>query len=90
MRSKKELARRLVEVRETLFGIDGGPQVTRLLDIPAHTWANYKRGVTMPGEILLGFVVATGVDPDWLIEGKGPMFRDADERDRSGRRFVNH
>jgi hypothetical protein len=90
MRSKKELARRLVEVRETLFGIDGGPQIARLLDLPARTWANYERGVTMPGEILLGFVVATGVDPDWLIEGKGPMFRDADEQDRSGRCFVNH
>ena len=90
MRKKREIARRLVEVRETLFGTDGGPQVARLLDLPARTWANYERGVTMPGEILLGFVVATGVDPDWLMEGKGPMFRDADEQDLSGRRFVNH
>jgi hypothetical protein len=90
MRKKREIARRVVEVRETLFGIDGGPQVARLLDLPARTWANYERGVTIPGEILLDFLVATGVDPDWLIEGRGPMFRGADEQDRSGRVFVKH
>ena len=88
MRSKKELARRLVEVRETLFGTNGGPQLANLLGVPSRTWANYERGITIPGEILLGFVVATGVDPDWLMEGKGPMFRDADEQLRSGRPVV--
>ena len=74
---------------KSLFGIDGGPHLARLLDLPPRTWANYERGITIPGEILLGFVVATGVNPDWLMEGKGPMFRDADEQNRSGRPFVN-
>ena len=70
MRSKWDLARRLREVRMKLHGVHGGPELARLPEVPYRTWTNYEQGVTIPGEILLAFVVETGIDPRWLLTGK--------------------
>jgi hypothetical protein len=35
---------------------------------------NYEQGVTMPSEILLLFIEATGVNPHWLLTGEGSKF----------------
>jgi hypothetical protein len=70
----RDLSRRLCEVRVALYGVHGGPELARRLGLPAPTWRNYEQGITIPGEILLAFIDATGVDPGWLLDGGGPMF----------------
>ena len=49
------------------------------LRLPVRTWLNYEAGVTIPGEVLLRFIDAAGVDAHWLLTGEGPKYRSADE-----------
>ena len=74
MRSTRDLAARLREVRMALYGSHSGPELARLLGLLDRTWRNYEQGITIPGEVLLAFIVATGVNPGWLLDGEGPMF----------------
>jgi hypothetical protein len=71
------LASRLGEVRRELFGdgADGVTALARALGIPARTWENYERGVTIPGRVLLLFLEHTGAEPHWLLTGEGPRYR---------------
>ena len=75
--SKQALADRLREVRLECFGDDAGLDLASSLAIPPRTWLNYEDGVTIPGEILLAFLVLTGTDPVWLLRGQGSRFRSA-------------
>jgi hypothetical protein len=78
---KASLSRRLREIRQELFGDHGGPELARRLNLPARTWYNYETGVTVPAEVLLGFIEQTGANPMYLISGEGPKYRPAnDER----------
>jgi len=72
---KASLSRRLKEVRQDRFGEHGGPELARRLNLPARTWYNYENGVTVPAEVLLGFIDETGTNPIWLLSGEGPMYR---------------
>jgi hypothetical protein len=72
---KASLSRRLREVRQELFGEHGGPELARRLNLPARTWYNYETGVTVPAEVLLGFIEQTGANPLWLLSGEGPKYR---------------
>lgn len=72
---KAVISSRLKEVREELFGDHGGPELARRLSIPARTWYNYETGVTVPAEVLLGFIDQTGANPLWLLSGEGPKYR---------------
>jgi transcriptional regulator with XRE-family HTH domain len=72
---KQELGGRLRRVRTDLYGEDGGPELARLLGLPARTWANYEAGVTMPGEVLLALLDLTGVEPRWLLRGGSLAYR---------------
>jgi hypothetical protein len=72
--TKSLLARRLREVREDRFGKHGVPELARHLGVPDRTWLNYESGVTIPGEVLLRFVEAAGVDAHWLSSGTGPKY----------------
>lgn len=72
---KASLSRRLKEVRQEIFGEHGGPELARGLGLPARTWYNYETGVTVPAEVLLGFIERTGVNPMWLLNGEGPRYR---------------
>jgi hypothetical protein len=72
---KASLSRRLREIRQEIFGDHGGPELARRLNLPARTWYNYETGVTVPAEVLLGFIEQTGVSPEWLLSGEGPRFR---------------
>ena len=48
---------------------------------PPRTWYNYETGVTVPAEVLLGFIEQTGANPIWLLTGEGPRYRrTTDER----------
>jgi len=78
---KASLSRRLRDIRQDLFGEHGGPELARRLNLPARTWYNYETGVTVPAEVLLGFIEQTGVNPMWLLSGEGPRYTHAaDER----------
>jgi hypothetical protein len=72
---KASLSRRLREIRQEIFGNHGGPELARRLNRPARTWYNYENGVTVPAEILLGFIEQTGANPEWLLSGQGPRYR---------------
>ena len=58
-----------------MFGEHGGPELARRLNLPARTWYNYETGVTVPAEVLLGFIDQTGANPLWLLSGEGPKYR---------------
>jgi hypothetical protein len=68
------LARRLREIREEIFGEHGGPELARRLGLPARSWYNYETGVTVPAEVLLGFIEQTGASPRFLSTGEGPRY----------------
>jgi SOS-response transcriptional repressor LexA len=72
---KASLSRRLREIRQELFGDHGGPELARRLNLPARTWYNYETGVTVPAEVLLGFIEQTGANPMYLISGEGSKYR---------------
>ncbi len=72
---KASLSRRLREIRQEIFGEHGGPELSRRLSLPARTWYNYETGVTVPAEVLLGFIEQTGANPAWLLNGEGPRYR---------------
>jgi hypothetical protein len=72
---KASLSRRLREIRQELFGEHGGPELARRLSLPARTWYNYETGVTVPAEVLLGFIDQTGANPSWLLSGEGMKYR---------------
>lgn len=71
MNQATALAHRLHEIRIEMYGDDGGPSLAETLGVPARTWANYESGVTIPGLVLLRFIVATDVEPRWLLTGEG-------------------
>jgi hypothetical protein len=72
---KASLSRRLREIRQELFGEHGGPELARRLNLPARTWYNYETGVTVPAEVMLGFIEQTGANPVWLLNGEGARYR---------------
>ena len=77
-----ELARRLLEVREELYGEHGGPLLAERLRIPFRTLFNYESGVTVPAVMLLRFIRITGVCPEWLTSGEGPRYAPCDRTER--------
>jgi hypothetical protein len=72
---KASISKRLREIRQELFGEHGGPELARRLNLPARTWYNYETGVTVPAEVLLGFIDQTGANPVWLLSGEGEHYR---------------
>jgi hypothetical protein len=75
IKAKYELADRVRQLREELFGERGGPELARRLGLPIRTWYNYESGVTIPAEVVLRIIELTSVEPIWLLHGKGPRFR---------------
>lgn len=74
VRVTQSLSQRLREIRQELFGEHGGPELARRLGLPARNWYNYETGVTVPAEVLLGFIEQTGANPTWLSTGEGPKY----------------
>jgi hypothetical protein len=68
------LSRRLREVREDRFGRGGTALLAHSLGVPAGTLENYESGCSIPGHLLLGFIMATGVSPHWLLTGEGRKY----------------
>jgi hypothetical protein len=70
------LSHRLREVREDRFGKGGTALLAHSLGVPAGTLENYESGCSIPGHLLLGFIMATGVSPHWLLTGEGRKYDD--------------
>jgi hypothetical protein len=64
---------RIRAVREERFGEDV-ESLADQMDLPVRTWLNYEGGVTIPAEILLGFIEVTRASPHWLLSGEGDRF----------------
>ena len=79
-RSKAAIAGRLRLIRSDLFGEQGGRELARQLGIPSRTWLNYESGVTIPGDVLLRFLVISNAEPLWLLDGEGPQYRAREPR----------
>jgi DNA-binding transcriptional regulator YiaG len=71
MNTNAQLARRLREIRQDLYGEIGIEVLARAANVPTATWHNYEQGVTMPANVLLDFLEVTGTDPHWLLTGEG-------------------
>lgn len=72
---RQEIAARIREVREEVFGRNGGPEVARRLNLPARTWYNYETGVSVPAEVLFDFAELTGAEVRWVMTGGGPRYQ---------------
>jgi hypothetical protein len=72
------LARRIREVRNDLYGENGGPHLAEALNLPIHTWMNYESGVIIPALVVLRFINVCGVSPGWLLTGEGKRFLEGD------------
>jgi hypothetical protein len=75
IRIKWQLADRLRTIRIEQFGEHGLSTFAQLLDVPVRTWYSYEAGVTVPAEVVLRFVTLTGVEPSWLLHGRGLKYQ---------------
>jgi hypothetical protein len=71
---KADLARRVREIREELYGEHGGPLLAEALQIPFRTWHNYEAGCTIPAQSILRFIEVTEAHPHWLLTGQGEKY----------------
>jgi hypothetical protein len=71
---KYDLALRVREIREELYGEHGGPLLAAALKIPFRTWHDYERGRTIPAHSILRFIEVTDADPHWLLTGEGERY----------------
>lgn len=75
MNTKNGFVYRMREIRQELYGEDGLEALARTLGVPAQTWLNYERGVTMPAALLLKFLVLTSANVNWLLTGEGERLK---------------
>jgi hypothetical protein len=82
--SLADLAKRILVIRREQFGDGeiGAQALADRLGIPLLSWENYESGVTMPGSLMVGFLVATDANPTWLMTGTGPRYLSKDRWDR--------
>jgi hypothetical protein len=71
---KYDLARRIREIRQELYGEHGGPLLAEELNIPFRTWHNYEAGCTIPAHSILRFIEVTDAHPHWLLTGEGEKY----------------
>jgi hypothetical protein len=70
----RDLAERLHEIREDFYGEHGAQFLADDLGLPLRTWANYERGTVVSGLVVLKLIDLTGVNPRWLLTGKGRKY----------------
>jgi hypothetical protein len=71
---KTDLARRVRQIRQELFGEHGGPILAEALQLPFRTWHNYEAGCTIPAQSILRFIEVTDAHPHWLLTGEGEKY----------------
>ena len=72
---KLGVAYRVNQIRQELFGENGGPLLAEELGVPYRTWMNYEEGCTIPAQVILRFIEVTEADPHWLLTGEGATYR---------------
>jgi hypothetical protein len=70
-----DLAERLREVREDMYGQHGAQFLADALNLPLQTWLNYESGVTIPAYVVLQLIELLRVDPHWLLTGRGEKYK---------------
>ena len=68
------LALRVREIREELYGENGGPSLARHLGLPFRTWLEFESGRVIPAVVILRFVQVTHAHPLWLRTGLGEKY----------------
>jgi hypothetical protein len=68
------IAARLRDVREDMYGEHGAQFMADALGIPLRTWMNYEAGVVMPAKIVLQVIDTIHVNPSWLLTGRGEKY----------------
>jgi hypothetical protein len=68
---RPELAARLREIREDLYGEHGAQFLADALYLRLETWLNYETGVTVPAHVVLKLIDIARVNPHWLLTGQG-------------------
>ena len=71
---RMDLAGRLREVREDLYGEHGGQFLADALGISLQTWLNYESGVVVPAYPVLQLIELARVNPHWLLTGDGEIY----------------
>jgi hypothetical protein len=71
---KYELALRFREIREELYGQNGGPLLAIAMGVPFRTVLNYEDGCTIPALVILRFIELTNAHPHWLLTGEGERY----------------
>jgi hypothetical protein len=69
-----DLAHRVREIREELYGEHGGPLLAEALRIPFRTWHTYEAGRSIPAQSILRFIEVTDAHPHWLLTGQGEKY----------------
>ena len=77
-------AERVREIREELCGKHGGQLLADRLEVPLQTWLNYESGVTMPAFVVLKLIVIAGVNPQWLLTGRGERYDHSSRQHEAG------
>jgi hypothetical protein len=72
--NNQDLAARLREVREDMYGEHGAQFMADALGITLHTWKNYESGVVMLAQTVLLLIDTMRINPSWLLTGKGEKF----------------
>jgi DNA-binding transcriptional regulator YiaG len=72
--NNQDLAARIREVREDMYGEHGAQFMADALGIALRTWTNYESGVVMPAKIVLKLIDTMQVNPSWLLTGRGEKY----------------
>ena len=76
-----EIATRLREIREGLFGPRGQTSMAKSLGIPRENYSKYEMAqVRLPNHIMELLANKKNVNLNWLITGKGSRFLDIPSR----------
>jgi hypothetical protein len=73
-----DLALRVREIRQEMFGENGGPLLAECLCLPFRTWVEFEAGRTIPAVVILHFVELTHANPHWLRTGRGDKYLGSD------------
>jgi hypothetical protein len=72
--TNRDIAARLRDVREDMYGEHGAQFMADALGIALRTWMNYEAGVVMPAKIVLQVIDTMHVNPSWLLTGRGEKY----------------
>ena len=73
-KSSSDLSLRVNEIRQEIFGENGGPFMAGELGVPFQTWVEFEMGRPIPALVILRFIELTHANPHWLLTGLGEKY----------------